>query len=520
MKPSQRYLVSVLALGWVALVACSVILFWVKYRTWSGFTGRISLEEFVSPSGLVPQEIEGDPNVITHSWASAGFCHSGPDTLWISNQQRIGRSDEDGDWPIVCVAWDTTGTRLRLVYWDDRSEQFVLRVIVQTQGTHRVLQEHLYAGPEGISDRPGKELGRFARPIVLRPYAWTRVRDEIVYDGGSRQFHRIDFANRKVFKGPAIPQGIESLQISPEGKNIDLVYPQWGPPMRKIREGETSPNGGDLVPIEPNMGIFRNRQVMVLDKDGCIYRLDAETLTLTPPMGYLPAVGPRSSNKPYDLLAYRIQPVQIHDQYAGCVVAAVGAEGMTLEMSVYDKEGRIVPGRNRYRKTPFNDNHGASGALASQYLLECLHPLSLSLLSRAIGPQVEAVAGHRGLFVLPYSFIATSARESDSYPIDRLFWTVVMLLPAILLAGFLAWRVAHDGAVVGLSRTARRWWIVGTIAFGLPAYITYRMTRPEVTLVTCANCGNPRRPDMERCHRCGAPWVMPELAPPAWRVMD
>ena len=72
---------------------------------------------------------------------------------------------------------------------------------------------------------------------------------------------------------------------------------------------------------------------------------------------------------------------------------------------------------------------------------------------------------------------------------------------------------------MGLSKQERTLWTLGAFALGLPAYITYRLTRPKVTLVTCANCGKSRRPDMDKCHRCGSPWVVPELTPPAWRVL-
>lgn len=520
MKTSQRYLVSVLALGWIVLVVCSVILFWIRFYTWSGFTGSFELHEDVRTSGLVPEEIERDPNVHAPSFASATSHRSVRDTLWFVNQQRIGWSDEEGDWPIVSVVQSAQGEWSRLAYWEDRSGLFVRRDITDMPGSSKlVLQGHLYAGPEGISERPGKELGRFTRPIAL--YKWRisqRTWRGIVYDSGSRQFYRIDWDNKKVIKGPAIAQGIEPLQIGPSGTKGEISL-EWIPPMRKVLEGETSNWGNDLVPIDPNMTMFPNDQVLVLDQAGQIYRLDTETLSLSSPMA-LPVVGPRSSNRPRDLLAYSIRPVEIHGQYTGCVVGAVGGEGTTMEMFVYDKEGHPIPRPEPRRRAVFQEHIGASGALASQYLLECLHPVSLSLLSRAIGPQVEAMAGHRGLFVLPNSFVATRARETDSYPIDRLFWTVVMLLPAILLAGFLAWKIAQDATRIGLSRTATRWWIAGIVAFGLPAYITYRLTRPQVALVTCANCGNLRRPDMDRCHRCRAPWLMPDLTAPTWRVMD
>ncbi len=60
---------------------------------------------------------------------------------------------------------------------------------------------------------------------------------------------------------------------------------------------------------------------------------------------------------------------------------------------------------------------------------------------------------------------------------------------------------------------------MGTLAFGLVAYITYRLTRPDLSLVTCANCGRLRRVDQGQCHRCNAQWEVPELTAPAWRVV-
>jgi hypothetical protein len=102
----------------------------------------------------------------------------------------------------------------------------------------------------------------------------------------------------------------------------------------------------------------------------------------------------------------------------------------------------------------------------------------------------------------------------------QLFGALWVMLPAIGLAIFLAWRVVRDAAAVGLSSNARSLWLLGTLSFGLPAYITYRMTRPTAALVTCATCGRPRRPDMERCHLCNSAWEVPESVPPAWRVLD
>ena len=104
-------------------------------------------------------------------------------------------------------------------------------------------------------------------------------------------------------------------------------------------------------------------------------------------------------------------------------------------------------------------------------------------------------------------------------PWERFFWALAFMLPGLLLFLLLAVRLDREGVLSGTPKNARRLWVVATIILGLPAYLTYRLTRPKTTLVTCANCGLGRRPDFDKCHRCGSPWSVPELTPPAWRVL-
>jgi hypothetical protein len=89
-----------------------------------------------------------------------------------------------------------------------------------------------------------------------------------------------------------------------------------------------------------------------------------------------------------------------------------------------------------------------------------------------------------------------------------------------LFSGVLGWRVVRDAEILGLSRNTRQLWLLGTLAFGLAAYITYRLTRPKITLVSCVHCGKSRRPDMDTCHWCNSLWHVPESTPPNWRVLD
>ncbi|MCU0916211.1 MAG: hypothetical protein MUC88_16865, partial [Planctomycetes bacterium] len=141
------------------------------------------------------------------------------------------------------------------------------------------------------------------------------------------------------------------------------------------------------------------------------------------------------------------------------------------------------------------------------------------LLSHLAASDLDALAGYRSIFLLPDSFIAMSARDETAGIFERVSRGLLFGLAALLLSLVLAWRVIQDGMRVGLSKDTRAAWAGGTLLFGLPAYLTYRLTRPHVTLVTCHNCGQRRRPDRDTCHRCGSPWDVPELTPPAWRVL-
>ena len=155
-----------------------------------------------------------------------------------------------------------------------------------------------------------------------------------------------------------------------------------------------------------------------------------------------------------------------------------------------------------------------------KYLAENLHPSVLSIGSYFTASAFEAGAGHRGLFLLPNSFIAMQGRSHRGNIVERFFGALGWIFPSIIFSIWLATRVSKNAVVVGLSENERLYWMIGTLAFGLAAYITYRLTRPGITLVTCQNCGKMRRPDMDRCHRCKSEWLVPELTPPAWRVLD
>ena len=74
MKLSTNHIVRVLATGFVVLILLSILLFWI------GFLCNVSLFEFmpneiksvtIEPSGLLPDNIENDPNIERRSRVSA-----------------------------------------------------------------------------------------------------------------------------------------------------------------------------------------------------------------------------------------------------------------------------------------------------------------------------------------------------------------------------------------------------------------------------------------------------------------
>lgn len=203
--------------------------------------------------------------------------------------------------------------------------------------------------------------------------------------------------------------------------------------------------------------------------------------------------------------------------HAGCVVATLSRELTAMRLDVFDPNGRSVASQ---RTPAYFELPGASAWAAAKFVVETLHPPMFMLASYFRASSSEATAGYRSLFLLPNSFVAMKARDTSVGWGGRFGASLVLMLPAIGLAIFLAWRVACDADRIGLSHEAKVFGVLGTLALGLPAYLTYRLTRPKIALVTCQNCGLGRRPDREKCHHCGSLWLVPELIPPAWRVVE
>jgi hypothetical protein len=440
--------------------------------------------------------------------------------------------------------WDP-GPEREVLRYDPSLGLFVYERIIkvrQADGSASVQMVVLYAGPEGISGRWEERLGRFISPIADR----VRLRSQVVYDRGMRRFFAIDWEENAsgVRKGPQLGKDVacQPIQIGAICKNI-----------MAINLSHPKSFGSDLWRAY-DLG---DDQIFVLDASGRIDRLDMRTLELAGVAGRLAIptapIGSIRNAGPEDVAAYVVQALAVFRGrpgmlldgggewvYGGCAVASLSRDGLAVQLDCFDPNGQLIASDGTTVHT-YDTSYGTGVGLSSgvpsakaayfvlpgsrtltwmEFICESLHPPVLVLASYFAGPHFEATAGYRSLFLLPDSFVAMIARGGgDITPWERFLWAFGYMLPGLLLFGLLAVKVERDGIRMGTPRNTRKAWVVATIALGLPAYVTYRLTRPTVALVTCRNCGQGRRADFEKCQHCGATWSVPELSPPSWRVL-
>ncbi|HPC94127.1 MAG TPA: hypothetical protein PLU87_04230 [Sedimentisphaerales bacterium] len=548
MKTTTNYGIRVLATGFVVLVFFAIPLYWGRYFAELLLCARMPEEAtrvVFSPSGILPEEIENDPNADQHSVASAQMdfaplIHTLGFTEYLVSRIPGGdRSDvfyyaRDGAW----MYFDRSAGQIvfRDTYWQKRD----------SGGNVERQTAVYYAGPEGVSMTPGEVLGQFHDPVHVTGASLHHI----VYDRKLHRFFAIDGETMTVQAGLQLTDAMVRRPLvvgsPPHYEGLSLG---WEPPKKRVvreAQDEDSPPRYEYhwtIRFSTSSSYW-SRYLPVIDASGQIVLLDQRTLELVPAKGTLPApktLYGEGSRRPSQLLACRAPAICIgpEHEYAGLLAAVLSRQGTSAAMSIFDKNGNQVAHLDT-RGTPYSDRHdpreqrtwisSARAALFDvpwaptltilKYLLENVHPPVLTIASFCLANRIEAGASHRTLFLVPNSFAAMHRDQTQQSIVAQFLGALWIMLPAIGLAVFLAWRVVRDAAAVGLSRNARSLWLLGTLAFGLPAYITYRMTRPASGLVTCAACGKMRRADMERCHLCGGAWDMPELAAPAWRVLD
>ncbi len=548
MNTRKYNIFSILATGVVVLVLLSLSLFWLRFlvsvrRRALLPSTPLSVTVPLSPRlwGLTEKP---DPNqsfpAMVQGTTGSGFDFlvglGAPHYVWTWLPWLLGGAAQS---PIY--RWDELGGPL--LYYDSSLGQIGYKAIEVTRredGTTTERHVAYYAGPEGIGSEPDPKHGRF-RSLVVDPLC---LNPQIVYDRVLRRFFAIRWRQQEqtVQPGPQLADDDphQPVQIRVLTKRMLLVQARIlpGHPLR----GEDTPK-----PIHWESYLLPSGRLLVLDASGRIDLLDQQKLEYVHSAGALPVppglFDSARAVRPEDLAAYDVKPFLIpgrggdwERRDGGWAVASLSREGLALQLSVFDPNGRPIAGREteitQYvalggaQQAPISSTRaayftlpGAQVLTGAKFVLENLHPPVLLLLSYVAGPHLEATASYRSLFLLPDSFVAMAARDAGGTLIDRIFLGVLLGFPAVLFAAWLALRVGRDARRTGLSKNTRLAWRIATVIFGLPAYITYRLMRPQVTLVTCANCGVGRRPDQEKCHHCGSPWVVPELTPPAWRVL-
>ncbi|MCH7559492.1 MAG: hypothetical protein IIB56_18850 [Planctomycetes bacterium] len=544
-----NYPVKVFVTGFIVLVLLSLLLFWIRFacEAWLfEIMPRGARSVSISPSGLVPPELENDPNVVSHSSVHTDIHTKAP--LFLGGFDYFIARIQGGRRSNVYFFHSDEN----YMYFDKELSQIFYHYIEKQKrpdGTTSLKDVELYIGPEGVSETADKTLGRFIDPVISGIY-WgpEKLRELILYDKKLRCFFKIYFNKRTVIKGPKLKKGdphkpIRIGRLMSKNYPLFLPYLDWRPP--KIRVPDKDPNKTDLrTELRPIIQTGYERDagpyLLVLDETGRIDLLDKETLKFVrrPPefsgvAGRLPGpknyFGSRSLVTPRDLLGYHVQPLalttyffenpeevvvtfgdpfysperspaRIDRKYLGMFTASLSRDGTALALAVFDEKGKMIADdhtklpkyeglripsvRSRYvrsNKAVFFEAPWASTLTIGKFSAENLHPPILSVASYFTASAFEAASGHRALFFLPNSFIAMKGRDYRGNFAERFFSALWWILPSIILAILLAWRVGKNAAVVGLSENARHYWIIGTLGFGLAAYITYRLTRPKIT---------------------------------------
>ena len=541
MKTTVLKYLNTFSTGFIVLLLVSIALFISRFYCDSFLFSQMDdkiTDTRIEPSRLLADEIELDPNVAYHSSFSTRIFSQELRNKYLGISEYFHRIDPDGYQRENFFEYSPSTN----LYFDKKTGLIVLKKQAKDK------EEILYAGPEGVLQTPAKELGRFVEPI--KPgfdINWTII----TYDKKLRRFYKIDFNEKEVTKGSQLKKNdnFNPVLIGRIEKDYYMINIRWSEPREKIKIADEEKATGYRITEEPTVSLFyppAGQFIQFLDQSGQIFLLDRQTLEITGKAGYLPAPytffssfdsGSDELVKPDDLLAFVVEPVALRPEgkYLGMGVAALSREGTSVKTAVFDSNGLLITetytgiGRDLYgdldgdgtyeshryiittdsSKAFFLGKPWSPFVMVIRFLLENLQAPALNLASYFTAESIEASAGKRAFFLLPNSFVAKKAGQGYGNPILVFFGALLLMSPSIILSTILSCSAAKDASNLGLTKNSRLCWIIGIIAFGLVGYITYRLTRSKITLVTCANCGRGRRPDMLTCHRCGSVWNQP-----------
>ncbi len=560
MNISRNYPIRVLTVGAIVLLLVSLGLYWGRFvcKVALGYAIPYANRRVrVEPCGLVPSSLEaqGESAIPSRIAADADLRRVVGLGMVDYFDSHLAGGGNSG------VFQYQQGAETLCTYFDAGIGRIVQCKIYQEEQDDQdksglwVKEPLFFVGPDGVSVVDSDKLGKFVDPLA----EFETASAMLIFDRRAGRLFRADLDARRTLEAPAEAMekigsilAVERIQIKP-----NLLNMNWTPPLRPASEDERQSKADDLMfgNVLPMVRLSKTpgEYVLALDDSGRIYRLDRKTLAFAGLAGHLPAAPEYSLSRdeiarPCDLSAYHVEAVAFEPNslHQGIFVATLSRDGTGAALAVFDADGEMirldVTMASSVRRRAMQEDYGdlpdsdiiaqaRTGRTAlevawgpmltgARYVLENVQPPVFSMISYLVGPSLTAEAGHRSLFILPHSFAGALGRKHREHRIQRLALLMLVISPSLILAGLLAVAVKTDARNMGLSDRATKYWTAGTIAFGLPAYLTWRLTRPGETLVTCINCGRGRRPDMERCHRCGSPWEVPELVVPNWRVFD
>ncbi len=438
MKSANKYIVNILATGFVTLAILSVLFFWGREVCETFLYAEILKEPIgrvkITPSYLVP-ELDSEPNVVRQSCVSASISEAAAvsslgvwQNVWALENGQLGR---------FCIYRSGKKGKVdTLVLFDKDLGLFIsYKVIKKKRGWGK--KAELYAGPNGIAKTPGKNLGRFTQPRLGQ---WKGDGFSFIFfDNSLSSFFRIEFEQEKVTKGPKVPRNYRVVQIN---RNVGLEKGQrettiqdfiWDPPLRRATAQDKGRKRRRKAPIrdkdgqktylvsagEKHVGTYSKEYGLILDKSGEIRRLDNQTLELSGIAGFLPAAHRDSAAKPRELLSYKVLPFTIEDKYAGTIVGSLSREATKLQIAVFNGEGRLLEKKGA-GIDPFDRPWGPTLTIIN-YVLENLQPAFLGLASYFTAWSFEAAAGHRALFILP-NMTALVFNENQLNGINNTVW--------------------------------------------------------------------------------------------------
>ncbi len=520
----RRYILCSLATGFIVVTLWSLMGFWGRWFCWHALvelTPKQHRTVSISPLGLVSEELENDPNVLVHSRVTMTINPSSPYISGLGMVDYIRRHIETEAPPDIIYRSERDEIPRGYARLDRRRGLIVGEYFDFQSETDNPKRVKVFIGPNGRAESPAPAIGRFHSPLIGK----TDRELFVLYDRKLQCF----LEPWKDGRGPELDleDSRRPIQIETISRSSENMVFEIDPPMREVKPNEPKAllltgrreNGKALARTLPLwFGLNNWKSVPVLDASGRISGLNVETLELEDSFGWLPGVpepfiGTSSRAVPQTLSAYKAVAIRTGD-YAGCVVGVLNYDGSEAALAIYDKAGTRI--------ASVTAPMVVSSPLVStiRFGLENLHSPALSLASFFSAPYCQGGSGYRSIYVQPDSLIAKKGRRSDRLHILVFLDAVMLILPGLMLAGGLSVLLIRRTGRIGFSKNTRILWLIATVAFGVPAYLTYRLTEPRGRLVTCRNCGKLRRPDMDRCHYCQSLWEVPELIAPAWRVLD